>query len=80
MKIIKMFSSVDHMRHEMVRIQSKDHNIRIYRINKIYLFCYNYKNIYLKMDIIGYHIFANLLGKHTQIILSNLCNLFFQSK
>ena len=45
------------MRHEMSRIQSKDNTIGSYRINKISLFSYGDKNIYLKTDIVGSHIF-----------------------
>ena len=33
-------------------------------------------NIYFKMDIVGYHIFINLLINHIKIILSNIDNLF----
>ena len=64
------------MNHEKKKIQSKNHNIESYRINKVSLPCYNNSNIYLKMDIVDYHIFINLLVNHTKIILTNIDNLF----
>ena len=52
------------LRHEMNKIQSKDHNIGSYRINKVSLpFCDDKIHI-LEMDIVGYHILINLLVKH----------------
>ena len=48
----------------MNRIQSEDHNIGSYRINKICFSSYDDKNIYLKMDKTDYHIFLNLRVKH----------------
>ena len=54
------------MRHEMNRIQSKDQNIGTYRNNEIFLSCYNDKNTYVKLDIIGYLIFRNLLANRTK--------------
>ena len=65
-----------HMRHEMNRIQSKDHQIGTYRKIKPSFSCYDDENIYLKMDTVDYHIFINLLVNHTKIILSNIDNLF----
>ena len=35
-----------YMRHKMNRIQSKDHTIGLYRINKIFLSSYDEKKIY----------------------------------
>ena len=55
-------------RHEMNRIQSKDHNVGLYRVNKISLSFYDSKNIYLKLDIVGYHIFINLCINHCKMI------------
>ena len=54
------------MRLDMSRIQSKDQNIGAYSINKISLSSCDDKNIYLKIDIKGYHIFINLLVNHTR--------------
>ena len=34
------------------------------------------KNIYFKMDTIGYHMFINLLVYHTKIISSNIGKFF----
>ena len=53
-----------YMKHAMNRIQSKDHNVGSHRINKISLCSYNNKNMYLKVNIVGYHIFINLLVNH----------------
>ena len=65
------------MTHETNRIQSKVHNIRTYRINKVYLSCYNDKKyIYLTMHTVGYHIFINLLVNHRKNDVSNIGNLF----
>ena len=54
------------MRHEMNRIQNKDHNRGSYINIKIPLSCLlkMIKSIYLKMDIVGYYIFRNPLVKH----------------
>ena len=50
----------------MNKIQSKDHNIGSYRINKVSLpFCDDKIHI-LEMDIVGYHILINLLVKHVK--------------
>ena len=59
----------------MNRIQSKDHYIGSYKIQKIYLSFYNYKNLYLKMDTVGHLIFINVLVNHIKIISSNIDNL-----
>ena len=64
------------MRHEMNRNQSKDGNIRTYRIRNISLSCSYNKNIYLKMDILGYQTFINLFVNHTKTTLLNIDNLF----
>ena len=45
----------------MNRIQSNNHKIVSHRINKIYLFSYDEKNIYLKMDLVDNQIFINLV-------------------
>ena len=54
------------MRYEINRFQNKDHNIGIYRINKVYLPRNNKKYIVLKMHTIGHHIFINIFGNRTQ--------------
>ena len=49
----------------MNRIKIKNHNIGSHRINKICLSSYNHKKyMYLKMDIVDYHIFMNLFVSH----------------
>ena len=56
-----------YMRHKMNTIQGKDHIIETYRIKKInnFFLSFNYdKTIYLKMHIVDYHIFINLLVNH----------------
>ena len=52
----------------MNRIQSKNHLIGSSGINKIHLSPYNDKNIYLKIEIVDYHIFVNLLVNHIKTI------------
>ena len=47
------------MRHEVNRIHSKNHNIRLYR-RRVLCVLTKSENIYLKMDIVGYHIIINL--------------------
>ena len=62
MKIIKLFCSIDHI--WMKRIQRKNH-IESYRNNKVSLsFCNDKKYIYLKMNIVDYHIYGNVLVNH----------------
>ena len=65
-----------YLRHGMNRIQSKDH------IELTYLHCLltTIKNIYLKIDIAGYHIFMNLLVNHITIILPSIGNSQLNSK
>ena len=64
-KILNVLFSRSYIRHEINRIQGKDHDIGFDRINKISLSSYNDKKyINLKMDIGSYHIFINLLVKH----------------
>ena len=53
-----ILSNGSYMRYEMNGIQSKDHNLGTYRINKVSLSSYN--DIYLKTDTMGHHIFINL--------------------
>ena len=66
-----------YMKHEMNRIQSKDHNIGSYTVYEKFLYFLKMKKyIYLKMDILGYHIFINLLVNHIKTISLNLGNLF----
>lgn len=55
-----------YVRHEMNRSQSKDHNIKTCKIDKINLSFNNEKNIYLTTDTIGYYIFINLLVNHAK--------------
>lgn len=52
------------MKHEVTGIQSKDKNIGLYIINTTSLSSNNHKNVYLKMDIVGYYILINLLANH----------------
>ena len=59
------------MGHEINRIQSKDHNIGLYIIS-----VYDNKNIYLKKDILGCHIFINLLVNYIKLNNLNKDNLF----
>ena len=59
-----IFFNRSYMKHEMNRIQSKNHSIGLYRINKISLSSHDDKNIYLKMDIVDYHSFINVLVNH----------------
>ena len=40
------------MNHEIIKVQSKNHNIGTYRINKVYLSCYN-ESKHILED--GYH-------------------------
>ena len=69
--------NISYIRHEMNRIQSKDHNIRSYRISKISLSSYNEQNIIKHGYILGCHIFINLhIIDHIRLILSNIDNLF----
>ena len=44
------------MRHDMNRTQSEAHNVGS---NNYFLFSSDDRNIYLKMDIVGYYIFIN---------------------
>ena len=62
------------MSHEMNRIQCK-YNVWTYRTNNISLLVVTTKDIYLKMDTIGDHIFINELVNHTKIISSSIDNL-----
>ena len=57
----KILFNGSHITHEMNRIQSKNHDIGSYRINKVSLFCYDEANI------ISSHIFINLLANYTKI-------------
>ena len=43
-------SNGSYMKPEMNRIQSKDHNVKTYKINKVSLSCFNDKNKYLKTN------------------------------
>ena len=56
----------------MNRIQSENHNIGSYRISKTSLPSKMMKSIYLKMDIVDYHVFTNLFVNH---IKSNFCQI-----
>ena len=60
----------------MDRILSREHNLGLYSVNKMSLSSYDDKNIYVKVDIVGYHIFINLLVNLMKIILPNIENLF----
>ena len=87
MKTAKMLCAVDHITHGMNSIQTKDHNLVLYRITKGFLSSYDEKIfIYLMMDIVGYHIFINLLINHIkkcymvkfrQFILKEMPNSYF---
>ena len=65
------------MRHEMIRIKSKDHNIASYRISKVSLPRYDDRK-YMSRN--GYSrfftFFINLLVNNTKIILSSVDNSF----
>ena len=63
------------MRHELKKIQSKYHNIGTCRTNEISLLCYVNKNMYLKMDILDYDSFVNLLVSFIEITSLNLYGL-----
>ena len=52
----KILFNWTYMRHEMSRIQSKDHDIGTYRI----------RSVYLKASVIGYRVFINLLVNHAK--------------
>ena len=65
-----------YMRHEINRIQSKNHNIVTCKINKVSLSCDDDKNICLNMDIVGYLIFTNLLINHKEMMSSKIDNIF----
>ena len=60
----KMFCS--NMRHEMNKIQNKDQDIGLYRINKISCLLMIVTNIYSKIDIVVYYIFINVLVNHVK--------------
>ena len=51
-----VFFNRSHMRHDMNRTQSEAHNVGS---NNYFLFSSDDRNIYLKMDIVGYYIFIN---------------------
>ena len=53
----------------MNRIQSKNHNIGIYRINKLSLSCY--KICILEYGYVRLSYFKNLIVNHAKIILPN---------
>ena len=55
-----------YIRHEMNTIQSKYQNIGTQRISEISLSCYDDKNTYVELDVIGYLIFTNLLPNQTK--------------
>ena len=57
----------------MDRIQSKDHDIGSYRMNKISLSYYDEKNISLRME--HFHILISLLVNHIKTISLNIDNL-----
>ena len=59
-----MFCS--NMRHEMNKIQNKDQDIGLYRINKISCLLMIVTNIYSKIDIVVYYIFINVLVNHVK--------------
>lgn len=65
------------MRHEMIRIKSKDYNIANYRISKVSLSRYADRK-YMPRN--GYSrfltLFINLLVNNTKIILSSVDNSF----
>ena len=58
------------MRHEMNRIQSKDHNIGMHRIVMFLCLLTMIKNTYLKTDIVGFHIFVTLCVIHKKLIFA----------
>ena len=71
-----MFRST-YMNHELNRIETENHTTRTYRINKVYLFCYDDKKYILE---IGYHrlshfqkftqkSYKNSFVKHRQFVL-----------
>ena len=72
-----IFFNNSHMRHEMIRIKSKDHNIASYRISKVSLPRYDDRK-YMSRN--GYSrfftFFINLLVNNTKIILSSVDNSF----
>ena len=49
------------MAREINRVQSKDQNIVRIELLKFLCLCTMIRNIYLKIDITGYHVFINLL-------------------
>ena len=64
------------MTHEMKITQSKNQNIgEPIELIKFLCLVTMTRDIYLKMDKVGYHIFINLLVYHTKIISSNIDNL-----
>ena len=72
-----IFFNNSHMRHEMIRIKSKDYNIANYRISKVSLSRYADRK-YMPRN--GYSrfltLFINLLVNNTKIILSSVDNSF----
>ena len=57
----------------MNKIQSKNHNIGFYRINKASFTIA--KALYIKINIVVYHILINPFLNHKKIISSNIDNL-----
>ena len=61
----------------MNRIQSKNHNIGLYRIKKKICLPTMIKNLNLKMDIEVYYIFINLLVNHIHIHILIFQNIWW---
>ena len=59
----------------MNKIQSKDQKIDRIELIKFLCLLTMIKNIYLRVGIVGYHIFINLLVNHLKTIFSNIDNL-----
>ena len=76
MKITKKFCSM----HHIWTIKWIEFKIKVIILEPIELLKFIFlvtvaKNIYLKMDTLGYHIFINLVN-HRKIILTNIDNSF----
>ena len=75
-----MFCSIDHMkkREFKAKIITKE-PIELIKLPRLATMI---KNIYMKMDIVDYHVFINLLINHINFFLSNILSIYFniQSK
>ena len=76
----KFLFNTSHFKHEINKIQSKDHNTGSYKINKISIkflyFLTMKRKVYLRIDIVDYQFFINLLVNHIKRILSDVDNLY----